>query len=504
MSVQLAQYRELYFSEAREQLGRIAEALRKLERAPGDGTAFKAASRAAHTLKGMSATMGYDEMTVFAHALEDLLQSLHEHAHGDPITLIHPLFRTLDYLDGIISRLESGRSPETETIAARVPVAIPAPTPSDSVGRAPGQVPSMVRVSSRQLDQVMALTVKLVANGHRLAHGQANAQDEARSAGWREHLSLLVELEAAAWSLQMGPIGQVFDRFPQMLHDLARAQGKEIRVKLEGGESEVGRGLLEEINEPLLHLLRNAVAHGIEPLAERLQAGKDPRGTVLLRAYPCGEWITIKVGDDGRGLDAQRILQAATEQGFISKAARRTLSEAETYDLITLPGLSLAPVVTSVSGRGLGMDIVRAKVETLRGSMRIRSRPGRGTTFILQFPRTAGAVEIELVRVGDQIWAVPAAQIEKRFTSASDDLGRRTGESNLRGRAVRVIDLRSPLHLPPRQESEPCGLLMIKNPAGTALRVDELLGKALWSTPSNGDAPLIPLLDLDQLEQGQL
>lgn len=499
MSVQLAQYRELYFSEAREQIGHIADALRKLERAPGDRIALKAAFRAAHTLKGMSATMGYDEVTVFSHALEDLLQSLREHRGSGPTALNYTLFRTLDYLDGIVGRLESGQSSEAEMITVGEQLPIPAPPSNDPVEGTSGQAPSLVRVTSGQLDQLTALIIRLVANAQRLGRGQAKAQDDARSTGWREHLSLLAELEATAWSLQMAPIGQVFDRFPQMLHGLARAQGKEIRFKLEGGESEVWRGLLEEVHEPLLHLLRNAVAHGIESPAERLKAGKDPRGTILLRAYPCGELITIEVGDDGRGLDTQRILQVAIEQGFVPEAARKTLSEAEAYDLITLPGFSLAPVVTNVSGRGVGMDIVRAKVEALRGSMRIRSQPGLGTTFILEFPRSYGAVEVELVRVGDQIYRLPAAQVETARAPGRDNSGPPTGESNLPKRAIRVIDLRSSLHLPPRRDSEPYELLMIRNRGGTAVSVDELLGKVLWSTTSNGDAPLIPLLDLDQI-----
>jgi two-component system, chemotaxis family, sensor kinase CheA len=500
MSIQLAQYRELYFSEAREQLERIADALSKLERAPGDRTAIKAAFRAAHTLKGMSATMGYDEMTVLAHALEDLLQSVREQAGDASAAHISPLFRTLEHMDRIISRLEAGQPPEAEGDGEGTQVAIPALTPADLAGRAPGEIWTVVRVSYGQLDQVMALIVQLAANAHRLAHRQADAEDEAGRAKWREHLSLLKQLLAAAWSLQMAPIGEVFDRFPRMLHDLARVQGKEIRVKLEGGEIEVGRGVLEEINETLLHLVRNAVAHGIEPLTERLRAGKDLRGTILLRASRCDDSITIEVGDDGRGLDAQRILQAAYKQGYISEAARGTLSEAEAYDLIMLPGFSLSPVVTNVSGRGVGMDIVKAKVEALQGSMRIRSRPGLGATFILQIRRSFGPLQVELVRLGDQIFAVPGEQTEKRLTLVGDDLDwLRTSGLSVSNPSIRVIDLRLSRRQPPRGNSEPYGCLVINHGGGIALCVDELLGKALWSKPSSVDAPTIPLLDLNQL-----
>jgi chemotaxis protein histidine kinase CheA len=211
MSVQLDQYRELYFSEAREQLAAIASALRKLERAPGERAPLEIVSRATHTLKGMSATMGYDEITVFAHAFEDLLQSVRAHSDGASNGDIYPLFRALDHLNSIISELESGHSRGDDAHAEE---AAAAPT---GIARASGETSTLVRLSSEQLDHVMAHTIELLASAIRLPHAVANPNEEGELK-WREHLALVKQLQAAVWSLRMAPIGDAFNRFPTMLH----------------------------------------------------------------------------------------------------------------------------------------------------------------------------------------------------------------------------------------------------------------------------------------------
>lgn len=494
MAVELAKYRELYFSEAHEQLGHIAAALRELELAPDERNALEAASRATHTLKGMSATMGYDQVVVLAHAFEDLLGSVRDRPSGPSSANFYPLFQTLDSLNKTIANLESGQSPQSDAIAAESAVA------SARIARGQGENVSFVRVSSELLDRVMARSLELIASANRSLGAQLEPGDGAVLADWRDHLLILKELLVTAWSLQMGPVGDVFYRFPPMLHDVARTQGKEIRVKIEGEEVEAARKVLEEVCELLLHLLRNAVTHGIEPLAERLLAGKDPRGTITLRACEEGESIIIEVSDDGRGLDAQRILQAAYDQGFISETQRGTLSEAEANELIMRSGFSMAPVVTKASGRGLGMEIVRSKIESLRGTIRTRSRPGSGTTFILQFPNTLGATPVELVRSGEQIFAIRIAQIEAKQALAMSDLALiRQGEISVSNQLLRLVDTSSCFGTSRRCASNRYGLLIVNTRAGVAVRVDEFLGKALWTKPPNGHSPAVPLLDLDHL-----
>lgn len=488
MSVQLAQYRDLYFSEAHEQLGAIAAALRILERKPGERNALDVAFRAAHTLKGMSATMRYDEISVFAHAFEDLLQSTLGHSNS-PGASIYPLFRTLDHLNNILNRLETGESAPAEGLG-------PEPTAAKSRGSAESiENCALVRVHTRQLDQVMARGVELLARAIRLANPR-NAFNSSDDSQLSDMLAGVKQLQSDLWCMQMAPIGEVFARFPPMLHELARSQNKEIRVAVEGGELEVGRRILEEVGEPLLHLLRNAVVHGIEPLTERLTLGKDPRGTVTLRAWPEGESVILEVGDDGRGLDARRILQAAYEQAFISGADRETMSEAQAYDLLMLPGFSMSPLITSASGRGIGLDIVRSKVEILHGTIRTCSHLGTGTCFNIEIPRIIGALQVELVRVGSQVLAIPAAQIESRRSLSGMELDSvTTGQEGAPGRTRQPIDLHTVYDIPQESGSETRGMLLITTHTGLAIRVDEFLGRALWSKDANGSKPAVPLLD---------
>lgn len=492
MAVELAEYRDLFFSEAHEQLASISAALLRFERDPGDGAAFQQAVRATHTLKGMAATMGFDEVTVLTHAFEDLLQSANNQHNRTSNTGIPPLLRTLDHLTDIIDRQDPAGSPEggmREGPESRLSHASFQSTPSP-----------FVRVNLDQLEELTALIVNLMASGNRLAGAENRERAGSTEFDWREHLALTKQLLATAWSLQMAPLGQVLNRFPRMLHDLAREERKDIRVRLEGGEIEIARAVLEEVAEILLHLVRNAVVHGVESVAERLAAGKCPRATVTLSACQHGDSLTLDVSDDGRGLDPGRILQAAHEQALISQDQLHTMGQAEAYDMIMLPGFSLSPAVTKVSGRGVGMDIVRKRVQALHGKTHISSKPGVGTTFSLELSRTNGALEVELVRVDKTILAIPAAQIESKEPLAEGDLvGHGPDEVYVSGRMVPLIDLYPLLNSAPRPAGDRCGLLIVRHGAAVAARVDEFLGRALWREPIDASAPPIPLFGLERL-----
>ncbi len=491
MPLQTSEYRDLYFSEAHQQLDRIAEALRQLERARDDREALETAFRATHTLKGMSATMGYDPITASAHALEDLLQSVRAHPEGAKVSDLFFLSRELDSLRHILAGVETNEPPPA-TEGDQVEAAPPGAEPMR-----PATEPSrVVRVTTEQLDRLNDLIIGLLASSQQLGNPQAN-----RARVVADHLHLTQELRETAWYLRLAPIGESFDRYPQMLYNLAREQGKEIRVRFEGAEVEVERSMLESINEPLLHLLRNAVVHGIESVKQRIKAGKDPCGTVRVSAYLEEETLVLTVADDGHGLDAQLILDAAYVQGFISKAERYTLREAEAFKLITRPGFSLSRAITPAAGRGIGLDVVRAKVEALHGNLTIDSAPGQGAAFILRVPRTLGPIQVELVRVANQVYALPAARIEARLTVDRADWERgRGGEPSRLGRTLRLLDLHDLLSAPRgTPEPEQYGVVVLKRPAGVALGADALLGKALWSRPAAGQEPPVPLLDLDQL-----
>ncbi len=483
VTVELEEYRDLYFSEAQQQLERIAVALRRLERTHADREALEDAFRAAHTLKGMSATMGYDEMTDAAHGLEDLLQGVRGRVTGATASNLFFLFRALEHVRQTLMQLQARETPKSESAA-----------PAPETSRAPGELSPSVRVGLEQLDQLNDLALRLLASAQQLPESAPDA--------YRIHLRQLQELLDATRHLRLARLSEVLNRYPRMLYDLARVQGKEIRVLIEGGEVEIGRALLEEVNELLLHLLRNAVAHGIEPIVVRMRADKDPCGTIQIRGWCKDEVFYLEVSDDGRGLNAEQILEAAQAQGFISAEERRTLSKDEAFGLITRPGFSLSHVVTPIMGRGVGMDIVKAKVEAFHGTLDIWSEPGRGTAFTLGLPRLYGPVEVELVRVGMQVYALHAAQVESKLTLTRAKLGRvQSGEIGFPYPIVRVLDLQALLPTVPARTTEPehCDILILNSPLQVALCVDECLGHALWNKPAPGQVPSVPLLDLDQL-----
>lgn len=499
MSIYLADYRDLYFSEAHEQLALVAKSLQRLERDPGDRAALEAAFRAAHTLKGMSATMGYDAVLVSAHGLEDLFQAAREY----PQTIrpaVHLLSRALDELDATLAATEAGEMPASARLERRgaselAQTAPAADTPPTS------EAPAFARVSVEYLNQLANLTTELVARGNYLKQAIATRAAIELAPQLQAQWRTLQELQGVAWALRMAPVGDVFNRYPPMLEQIAAEQGKYLRVAMEGEEIEVDRALLEELNEPLLHLVRNAAAHGIEPPAERLQMGKDPRGTIHLGARRTGAGVTFLVQDDGRGLDPERILQTAYEQQLISAEQRRNLSETEAFNLITLPGFTLAPAVTAVAGRGFGMNAVKAKVEVLHGTLCIFSELGRGATFSFYIPHPPREREVELVRVGENVYGVPAANIARLLTLSADQVAHvQRGESDQLKAGTRILDARALVSAADADTKPPAAdreykLIVFDSQSDVALRVDEFLGKVLLSEPATGHAPAVPLLD---------
>jgi two-component system chemotaxis sensor kinase CheA len=205
--------------------------------------------------------------------------------------------------------------------------------------------------------------------------------------------------------VRMVPIGRVFERFPRMVRDVAKARGKEVRLELSGAQTELDKTIVDEIGEPLMHLLRNCIDHGIEAPAARLAAGKPRAGTISLNAYHAGNQIVIEMADDGAGVDVERVRERATSAGLIAREDR--LSEQELLELIFEPGFSTAELVSEVSGRGIGMDVVRKTVMHLKGLLSVSSARGAGTKFEIKLPLTLAIISALLVRVGEELYAIP-------------------------------------------------------------------------------------------------
>ncbi len=266
---------------------------------------------------------------------------------------------------------------------------------------------SSIRVSAEKLDQLVNLVGELVTVQARLSEISARRDDPDILAISEEIDRLTTELRENSMSIRMLPLRNTFERFRRLVHDLAGELHKEVDLVIVGAETELDKTVIDQLHDPLVHLIRNSMDHGIETPDERRAAGKNPTATIRLSAMHSGAQVLIRVSDDGRGLDAQAVRKRAIEQGLIDASAQ--LSESEIFSLILAPGFSTAPKVTDISGRGVGMDVVRRSVEALRGSLDISSKPGVGLTVTLRLPLTLAIIDGLLVRVGHAHFVLPLA-----------------------------------------------------------------------------------------------
>jgi len=300
-----------------------------------------------------------------------------------------------------------------------------------------------VRVDTAKLDALVNRAGELVLLRNRLLSLASRSDSEPLTLAAGELDRISDELQTAVLGMRMQPVGRLFQRFPRIVRDLARQLGKDIELIQEGENTDLDRSLVEALADPLVHLLRNAVDHGLEAPMEREQAGKSRKGTVRLAASQRGERIVISVSDDGRGMDPEVLRRKAVEKGVIDAAQAARLSEVECYELIFRPGFSTAATISDISGRGVGMDVVKTRVAELGGTLQVRSRLGHGSTLELTVPLTLAILRVLMVRVGDRLFALPLGNVSEVFElgSAQDQAldGRRVAAH--RGRALVLGDL---------------------------------------------------------------
>ena len=278
-----------------------------------------------------------------------------------------------------------------------------------------------IRVESERMDQIMDLVGELVIGRSMIARLFSEFEERfprEEMLGRFAYVNSFIErslsdLQRSVMKLRMVPIDRVFKRFPRVVRDLAKASNKDIKLMIHGQETEVDKGLVDMIGEPLIHILRNAIDHGIETMEEREALGKERQGTISLEAYHQGNDIIIEVKDDGRGIDVKKIKEKALEKGLISKGAMEKMDDKDAIDFIFLPGFSTAKVVSEVSGRGVGMDVVRSVVDGLRGSVRVKTEVGAGTTFMLRFPLTLAIIKALMFSACDRLFAIPLASVKE-------------------------------------------------------------------------------------------
>ncbi|MFP6112856.1 chemotaxis histidine kinase/response regulator CheAY2 [Helicobacter pylori] len=341
-------------------------------------------------------------------------------------------------------KTETPKAPKTETKAK-----VKADTEENkapSIG-----VEQTVRVDVRRLDHLMNLIGELVLGKNRLIRIYSDVEERYDGEKFLEELNQVVssisavttDLQLAVMKTRMQPVGKVFNKFPRMVRDLSRELGKSIELIIEGEETELDKSIVEEIGDPLIHIIRNSCDHGIEPLEERRRLNKPETGKVQLSAYNEGNHIVIKISDDGKGLDPVMLKEKAIEKGVISERDAEGMSDREAFNLIFKPGFSTAKVVSNVSGRGVGMDVVKTNIEKLNGIIEIDSEVGVGTTQKLKIPLTLAIIQALLVGVQEEYYAIPLSSVLETVRISQDEIYTVDGKSvlHLRDEVLSLVRL---------------------------------------------------------------
>ncbi len=305
-----------------------------------------------------------------------------------------------------------------------LPAAERAGDTAEPQGARPSVTETTIRVDVGLLDALMNLVGELVLARNQIVQLTQGERSSVLTAAAQRLNLITTELQEGVMKTRMQPIGSVWGKFPRLVRDLALACGKRVRIEMEGEETELDRSIIEAIKDPLTHLVRNAVDHGIEPPEVREAAGKPPEGRLLVRAFHEGGQVNIEITDDGAGIDAERVLARAIERGFVGPDQAVRMSEREILDLIFRPGFSTAERVTNVSGRGVGMDVVRTNVERLGGSVDVRSRLGEGTTFRVKIPLTLAIIPALIVTCAGDRYAIPQVNLLELVRLDGDQAGR--------------------------------------------------------------------------------
>ena len=503
-----------FLIEAQEILDRLGEQLVTLEQDPSDSEQLNAVFRGFHTLKGGAGFLGIQAMVNLCHAAEETLglvragQAALEPLHFDAAQ------QSLDWLQRMLDAIGAGEDPphapqmlidqfdvqghaapapkpatppaagaaaasggdlisddEFEalldqlhgdgvptTVAAPSPAPPPRPQPAPKpapagkpVAKAGGETEQTIRVDTKRLDAIVNLVGELVLSRNRLKTLRARIRDEELDRAVSGLDIATARLQTAVMRTRMQPVGKVFSRFPKVARDVARQLQKEVDLELVGADTELDRNLVEALADPLVHLVRNAIDHGIEVPSLREACSKPRQGHVRLSAQQEGDFVTIEIRDDGAGIDPERLRVKALEKGLIDPEAAARLSHDECLQLIFLPGFSTKAEVTDISGRGVGMDVVQSRIRELSGQITIHSDVGRGSRFVIRVPLTLAILPTLLVQAGDPVYALPLARVMEVLHAPSESLRWFDGQAVLdrQSHTLPLVDLRQWLRVDP-------------------------------------------------------
>lgn len=408
----------MYVSEALEHVETVNETLLKLEEEPEKREYLDLIFRSAHTVKGMSATMGYDDTRELCKNIENIFDNIRKGQAKLTPNLASSLFKCIDLLREMI--VDEKKKIDLKPFLQMLEKPDEA---QHTVTEAPANITKSptIRVKMTDLDSLVNLVGELVISKMRLEQTMNKSSDDSHQV-LMELDRLVTDLQYQSMKLRLVPVDQVFSRFTRLVRDTSAALGKQVNLVMESSGIELDRTVLDAITDPLLHILRNCVDHGLEPPEERAAAGKSTTGTIRLTAYGVGDQVAIKIEDDGRGINLDRIKAKAIEKGLLTEDQAMKLSDEETINLLGTPGLSTAKEVTDVSGRGVGMDVVITQVEQVGGNVKITTQKGKGTVMILTIPLSVSIIGGLLINVSGDKYVLPLSSISTTVVVEQDQI----------------------------------------------------------------------------------
>ncbi|GAB4294034.1 MAG: chemotaxis protein CheA [Desulfuromonadia bacterium] len=472
---------EGFLTETTELLEKLDDDLVSLEKSPDDTELMNRIFRSIHTVKGASSFLGFDLLVRVTHRTEDVLNRLRKGEMVVTPDLMDVILEAVDLvkvlvsdikggeiqereIDGTIARLEAYMQMESAPPASPPSEASPvSPPPPPTAGEPAAAPPSVkpdvktqgenggkslppqpkgpkpqgedlsdsttVRIDVKRIDDLMNQVGELVLERNRLLQLDADYRAGTNLENFSEEFAKLAkrisfitsEVQMQVLKIRMIPVEKVFKKFPRIVRNIARDLGKEVELQVFGEETELDRSVVDEIGDPLTHLIRNSLDHGIEMPDDRERLGKPRTGTVVLSANHEGNQIVISIKDDGRGIDPDRVAAKALEKGLVTQAQLAAMGQREILDLIFLPGFSTKEVTTDLSGRGVGMDVVRTNIKKLNGIIDIRNEPGQGTEFLLRLPLTLAIIQSLLVEVEGEIYSIPLSAVFETLRVEGDD-----------------------------------------------------------------------------------
>jgi two-component system chemotaxis sensor kinase CheA len=485
-----------YVIESREHLNNIEQGALVLEENPGDADTLNSVFRSFHTFKGGAGFLNLVPISQLAHGLESLLDLARQRKLILDGARIELILRGRDTLKQFIDQIEA----QLTGVAPLAPIVIPttdfvrrleaamtneakpesAQRPAEPAAAAASSSSATVKVDTSKLDGLVDLVGELVIAQSLVAQDfDPQASANPRFARNMAHMARVThELQRVSLSLRMVPIRGVFQKMTRAVRDLAARQNKEAQLITEGDETELDRNLVEELADPLLHMIRNSVDHGLESAEARAARGKSRAGVIHLRARHQAGGIIVELQDDGQGLDKERILAKGIEQGLAAPDAK--LSDEEIFQFIFAPGFSTAREITDLSGRGVGMDVVRRNIERLRGRVDVESAPGQGTLFRLVLPLTLAIIDGLIVQVGGERYIIPTLLVRESFRPRREMISMVHGRGelvNLRGRLIPMIRLGEHFGVTPAAADPAEGIIVVVQ-TGVSLKcllVDGLL-----------------------------